>query len=228
MSKIIATAPVSNSQLTSFTLLVLLLVSFISFTVTAATLTISDNLVLRDVDDKAIEQGFLSNKKTITLSQGRHALVIKYEDVFEDLDFAEERLVKSDFFVVKFLVKEQQALILSTTKISDLAAAERFTKNPELILLDEAKQEIILTLEKLSDYKLAKQVTQVVTTLSAPVNDTQDNASISQVTKNEQRFSKEVISQVDAMPMLKYWWKKANSEEKANFLLFINEKENHN
>jgi uncharacterized protein YccT (UPF0319 family) len=198
--------------------------SFVMVTASATQLIISENLVLRDIDDKAIEQGFLSKKQSITLSQGDHTLVLKYKDVFEDIDFAEERLVESDYFVVKFLVNEQQTLNLSTTKIRDLVAAERFAKNPELILLDEDKQEIILGLEKLSDYELAKQVTQVVTTLSVPVDNALSNSDVSQTNKNEQSFSQEVINQVDAIPMLKYWWKKANKEEKANFLRFINEK----
>ena len=74
------------------------------------------------------------------LSQGKHVLVLKYKDVFEDLEFGEERLVKSDYFVVKFSVKNQQELLLSTSNIYDLAAAERFIKSPELNLSDERKQ----------------------------------------------------------------------------------------
>jgi len=205
-----------------------MLVSFVSINVNAAELKITDNIVLRDVDDKVIEQGFLSKKQLITLSEGKHSLVLKYKDVFEDIDFAEERLVKSDYFVVKFVVEGQQSLTLSTTKINDLAAAERFAQKPELILLDEDNQEVVLTLQKLSDYELAKQVTQVVTTLSYPADSVQSNTKASKVNKNEQTFNDNVINQVDAVPMLKYWWKKANQVEKTNFLNFIknNQKDN--
>lgn len=216
-------AKLLNNTLLSYVCASVLLCSFIAVKASAAELTVTDNLILRDVDDKAVEHGFLSKKQTIELSPGKHVLVIKYKDVFEDLDFAEERLVKSDYFVVKFKVNQQQTLILSTTKIQDLAAAERFAKNPELILLDEDKQEIVLALEKLSDYELAKQVTQVVTTLSAPVDNRQSSAKENTTNKNEQTFTKDVINHVDAVPMLKYWWKKANQTEKANFLRFINE-----
>jgi len=206
----------------------MMLVSFVSINVNAAELKITDNIVLRDVDDKVIEQGFLSKKQLITLSEGKHSLVLKYKDVFEDIDFAEERLVKSDYFVVKFVVEGQQSLTLSTTKINDLAAAERFAQKPELILLDEDNQEVVLTLQKLSDYELAKQVTQVVTTLSYPADSVQSNTKASKVNKNEQTFNDNVINQVDAVPMLKYWWKKANQVEKTNFLNFIknNQKDN--
>jgi len=227
--KFIAKAYSANSQLARNLFPALLLVSGISFTATATTLTITDNLVLRDVDDKAVDTGFFSRKNTINLAQGSHTLVLKYKDVFEDLDMGEESLIKSDYFVVKFLIKEQQALILSTTKIRDLAAAERFSRSPELILLDEAKQEVVLELQKLSDYELAKQVTQVVSKLSVPVLEAQNNSHVSSVSnasntnKDEQIFNKKVINNIDAVPMLKYWWQKATQEEKAHFLHFINE-----
>ena len=209
-----------NKSLLSYFCASILICGFVAVKVNAASLTVTDNLVLRDVDNKAVEHGFLSKKQTIDLSQGEHALVIKYKDVFEDLDMGEDRLVKSDYFVVKLVVKNQQKLFLSTSKISDLASAERFAKNPELVLLDENKQEMVLELETLSDYKLGQQVTKVVTTLSSPAVIAQNNGTVS--TPDTQNFSSQVINKVDTVPMLKYWWQKANKDEKADFLNFIN------
>jgi uncharacterized protein YccT (UPF0319 family) len=209
-----------NKSLLSYFCASFLICGFVAVKVNAASLTVTDNLVLRDVDNKAVEHGFLSKKQTIDLSQGEHALVIKYKDVFEDLDMGEDRLVKSDYFVVKLVVKNQQELFLSTSKISDLASAERFAKNPELVLLDENKQEMVLELETLSDYKLGQQVTKVVTTLSSPAVIAQNNGTVS--TPDTQNFSSQVINKVDTVPMLKYWWQKANKDEKADFLNFIN------
>jgi uncharacterized protein YccT (UPF0319 family) len=209
-----------NNSLLSYFCASILLCSFVAVKVNAASLTVTNNLVLRDVDDKAVEHGFLSKKQTIDLTQGEHALVIKYKDVFEDLDMGEDRLVKSDYFVVKLVVKNQQKLFLSTSKISDLASAERFAKNPELVLLDENKQEMVLELETLSDYKLGQQVTKVVTTLSSPAVIAQTNGTTS--TSGTQDFNNQVINKVDTVPMLKYWWQKASKDEKEDFLNFIN------
>lgn len=200
----------------------LLLSSFATFSVNAAKFSITDNLIIRDIDDKSVEQGFLKNKQMFELTQGKHILVLKYKDVFEDLEFGEERLVKSDYFVVKFTVESQQELLLSTSNINDLAAAERFVKSPELNLLDEHKQEIVLALETLKDYELAKQVTKVVTTLSTPVVSAKSNEKITTTTESEQAFNTQVINNVDTVPMLKYWWQKANRDEKNSFLDFIN------
>ncbi len=213
-----------NNSLLSYLCASLLLGSFIAVKANAATLTVTDNLILRDVDDKAVEHGFLSKKRTIDLTQGKHTLVIKYKDVFEDLDMGEDRLVKSDYFVVKLVVENQQELFLSTSKISDLASAERFVQSPEVILLDENKQELVLELETLSDYKLGKQVTKVVTTLSAPVVISQSNSPTITTAVDSQAFNNKVINKVDTVPMLKYWWQKASKDEKEDFLKFINKK----
>ncbi len=189
-------------------------------TSSAASLTISDNLVLRDIDDKAIEHGFFSQKKIIELSAGAHTLVLKYKDVFEDLDMAEERLVTSDYFVIKFTVENQQKLLLSTNKISNLSDAERFAQSPELTLFDEKKHSIVLVLQKLDDYELAKQVNNVLTRLTeteiTPINVSTDNNKH----ENEQDFNDKVIEKVDVVPMLKYWWKKASDAEKEQFFDF--------
>lgn len=211
-----------NKTLVSFLCGTLLLCSFITTKVSAATLTITDNLIIRDLDDKAVDHGFLSKNQVIELTQGKHVLVLKYKDVFEDLEFAEERLVKSDYFVVKFIVENQQELLLTTSKINDLADAESFVKSPELSLFDEHKQEVVLDLETLSDYELAKQVTKVVTTLSAPaIMSKVDSKTMSPIT-DDQAFSTKVINNVDTVPMLKYWWQKASKDEKESFLDFIN------
>ncbi|NQY48445.1 MAG: DUF2057 domain-containing protein [Colwellia sp.] len=213
--------PSLNAKLVTYLIFSVLLCSFFTFKVNATKLTLADNLILHDVDDKAVEHGFLSKKQSINLTQGEHTLVIKYKDVFEDLDFAEERLVTSDYFVVKFTLDKQQALFLSTSNIRGLAAAERFANAPEVILLDEKKQEVVLALETLSDYKLAKQVTKVITTLSEPVVTTQSNNTAINVTTNEQVFNNKVIENLNAVPMLKYWWQKASHAEKASFIEFI-------
>jgi uncharacterized protein YccT (UPF0319 family) len=211
------------NRLVSYLCNSVLLCSFITLNVSAAKLTITDNLVLRDIDDKAVEQSFLSTQQTVELTQGQHTLVIKYKDVFEDLDMGEERLVKSDYFVVKFQVENQQALFLSTIKINNLAQAERFVRSPELTLIDEHDNALILALEKLSDYELSKQVTKVVTTLSVPVVVTKNTNETTNIAKETQDFNQKVINEVDAVPMLKFWWHKASKNEQEDFLHFINE-----
>jgi len=209
----------------------------------AATLSIADNLVLREFDDKRLNDGFFADTfastKSIDLSKGRHTLLIKYKDVYEDLDFAEERLIESDFFIVKFTLAEQQTLRLKTPTIQNLTAAEKFAQAPEIILLDENNLALILQLEKYSDYKLAKQVEKVVKTLPVTSPDTEltkkraeqvlvtnSNDTVVNPIKNasldeEQAFNDQVLSQTKSLPMLKYWWQQASDKDKEDFILYM-------
>ncbi|MEI6893079.1 MAG: DUF2057 domain-containing protein [Colwellia sp.] len=214
--------PIKSRRLMSYLFALLLPITFISFKVTAITLTFSDNLVIRDLDGKTVEHGFFSTNQKLALTQGKHTLVLKYKDVFEDIDFNDERVVNSDYFVVKFTLEDQQTLFLTTSEISNLAAAERFAKAPELILLDENSKELRLNLETLSDYELAKQVTKAVSILTAPVVKSTSNTLTNSANKENKDFEQKVFNEVDAVPMLKYWWQKASKTQKTHFLQFIN------
>ena len=216
-----------------------LLISAFSWNISAATLSVSDNLVLRELDDKRLSDGFFadafSNTAAIELSKGSHTLLIKYKDVYEDIDFAEERLVESEFFIVKFTLNEQQHLKLRTPDIKGLSAAEKFAQSPEIMLLDENAIALPLTLEKQSDYKLAKQVEKVVTALpiqSQKVNESNQvslsnkhTGSVEQVNVNstaeKQSFNEQVLSKTQSLPMLKYWWQKASDKDKEDFILYV-------
>lgn len=204
-----------------------LCLAFTSANTYAATLTYSDNLIIRDIDDKAVEHGVFSKKTRFELHQGEHTIVVKYKDVFEDLEFAEDRLVKSDYFVVKFSVDSQKTLFLTTSEINNLAEAENFVKSPVVKVITDNKAELVLKLETLSDYDLAKQVAKVVTSIAIPSSPPSQGLNSQGVdiaedaTKNKTEFEKKVIEEVDAVPMLKFWWQKASAEQQVKFLEFV-------
>lgn len=210
------------------------LIFFFSNNLFAATLSIADNLVVRELDDKALDDSFFSSKQSIQLSKGSHTLLIKYKDVYEDLDFAEERLVESELFIVKFDLTDQKKLKLMTPKIKNLSAAEKFSQSPEIIIVDENNTALVLQLEKHEDYKLAKQVKKVVTTLpnanvitsgNRQVNASSETISFSKkqddLPEEQQTFNEQVLTQAKSLPMLKYWWQKASAKDKQDFILYI-------
>jgi uncharacterized protein YccT (UPF0319 family) len=164
----------------------------------ATSVTISDNLVLKEVNDKALDVGFFSSKSNVDLPQGTHTLLVKYKDVFEDLDFAEERLVESDPFIIKFTLNNEKSLLLSTPEIKNLAAAEQFSHMPEIILADQKGKSLVLELVKYDDYKLANKVNLAVNYLVSeqatekPIN---DKVSDLAVTSEQTSFDS---SEVDA------------------------------
>jgi uncharacterized protein YccT (UPF0319 family) len=192
----------------------------ISLSLWATTFNVSDNLIVSEIDNKIVEHGLLSKQSTFTLNPGKHVIVVYYKDVFEDLDFAENRVVKSKDFVAKFSVTEETHLELTTIPIKNLAQAESFSKSPLLLLTDGNKGEIHIELENINDYRIAQQVNiavdkAIVEQTSIANNLTTTNISSPSPVKT-QSVSNTLI-QVNALTMLKYWWQNTSSEERESF-----------
>ena len=193
--------------------------STISTQALAATVNVSDNLVVSAVNDKRIENSFLHKKSSFELNQGEHALILRYKDVFEDLEFNEERRVESQDFVVKFTITDQDQLELSTVKIKNLAAAENFKRSPELQLKDDNNNQLSLSLEEVSDYKLAKQVDIAVSALAEnKVIQTQGSGLPAATVLTDKQTGTPIL--VNSLDMLKYWWQNASTDEKKRFKEF--------
>jgi uncharacterized protein YccT (UPF0319 family) len=205
--------------------------SAVSTQLLAATVNVSENLIISEVNDKTVDNGFIGQQSSFELSKGNHAFIIRYKDVFEDLDFAEERLVESQDFVVKFTITDQQKLKLSTVKIKNLKSAENFAKSPKLILLDRNNNQLPLSLEKVADYKLAKQVDIAVNSLASkqitppksPVLATTATVTKKSNTTATKTSADNTLLQINSLNMLKYWWQNASNDEKQRFKQFTKE-----
>jgi uncharacterized protein YccT (UPF0319 family) len=193
--------------------------SAISTQVLATTVNVSDNLIVSEVNNTSVDNGFISKQSSFELKQGNHALVLRYKDVFEDLEFAEDRLVKSQDFVVKFTITDQEQLKLSTIKIKNLAAAENFIKSPKLKLKDGQNNQLKVTLEKVSDYKLAKQVDRAVSALALNQTIPTKNSALTTSNVTTEKQANTSI-QLNSLTMLKYWWQNASMDEKQRFVQF--------
>ena len=209
-----------------------LLTSIVSLSAFGTTLTISDNLIVKEIDNQIVEHGFIGKKTTFAISPGKHAIRLLYKDVFEDLDFAEERVVKSKEFIVKFTTANEQQLNLTTVVISNLPQAEIFAKSPDLILTDEGNKAVSIELVDNDEYKISQQVNNAVnsyaskqlrqkeqnneTKTTSKVNETNKPKVVSTIAKIKQKPINTLI-QVKALPMLKYWWQNASDEEKEHF-----------
>lgn len=197
--------------------------SAISTHVLAATVSVSDNLIISAVNDKSVDNGYLVKKSTFELNQGDHALVIRYNDVFEDLDFGSEIRVQSQDFIVKFSITDQEQVELKTIKIKNLAAAKSFVKSPKLRLQDEHNNLLNLTLENLSEYKLAKQVDMAVNAIASTKTFQTINSALAASSVMTEKAANTSI-QVNSLSMLKYWWQNASADEKQRFKQFTNTK----
>lgn len=221
---------------------------FINFTTMAITIEVADNLEIKEVNDNSFNEGFFSKNKLIHITpeqlklKSTQTIVVRYKDVFEDFDLGQDRVIETEYFVIKFTPNGSQTYRLKTVLINDISDAEAFVSKPEVMLVSKTGQSIPLELETYADYKLAREVTRVVATLPAdsladsPV--TIDDEKIAVAVDNDiadlevettskindtrsQEFTNNVINKVDTLPMLKYWWQKATTKEKAAFVEFI-------
>ena len=191
---------------------------------------VSDNLIVSEVNNKAVDQGFFSKKSNFPIILGKNAVILRYKDVFEDLNFAEDRVVESNEFVVKFTVLSDDDLILKTEKIANLREAEAFSKKPVLILKDHNNNLIEMQLENVSDYKIEQQVNIAVNSyVTKQAVKEYETLQKNKVKKNtqvvsesvQQKTSDNTLIQIKAFPMLKYWWQNASNEEKKQFKEFL-------
>lgn len=215
-----------------YSLCFVLLTTIVSLSAFGTTLTVSDSLIVNEIDNQIVEHGFMGKKTTFTISQGKHVIRLLYKDVFEDLDFAEERVVKSKEFIVKFTTANEQQLNLTTVAINNLPKAEIFAKSPDLILTDESKNKVSIELVDNDEYKISQQVKIAVNSYASKqlrqkeqknetktitkVNKTNKPKVASTTAKIKQKPINTLI-QVKALPMLKYWWQNASDEEKEHF-----------
>ena len=195
--------------------------STISTQVLAATVNISDNLIVNELNGKVIDHKFIGQKRTFELNQGNHAIIVRYKDIFEDLDMGDESLVESQPFVVKFTVTDQELLALNTIAIKNLAAAEKFSKSPELNLKDEHNNEVKLTLVKVDEYRLAKQVDLVVNSLAVTKVIEAKTAESRPIVNQTAKALSHTSTEVKASSMLQYWWHNASSDEQQRFKQYI-------
>jgi uncharacterized protein YccT (UPF0319 family) len=195
--------------------------SAVSTQALAATVNVSKNLIVSEVNDKVVDHGFINKKYSFELPKGNHALIVRYKDVFEDLEFAQDRVIESQDFVVQFAITDQKKLNLSTAKIKNLSGAESFAKSPELQLLDQRNNPIKLILAEVSDYKLAKQVDIAVSTIATQQVIQSKNDGLTQSSAISSNKSQNALVPVNSLTMLTYWWQNASKDEKKRFKQLI-------
>jgi len=233
-----------------FTKIITMLLLLLSFVSSATTIEVAKNLEIKEVNDKPFSEGFFSNNKSIKIpaeqlnQQTTQTIVVRYKDVFEDFELGQDRVVETEYFVIKFALDKQSVLKLKTTTINDISEAESFVSKPEVMLVSNNGVSIPLELETYADYKLKREVTKVVATLPIDVSDKPlspkaeekiavaiDNdiadldvrTETNDIDNRSQEFTEKVMDKVNTLPMLKYWWQKASAKEKADFIAFIKE-----
>jgi len=208
---------------------------FVSLQASATKLVVEDSLMVKEIDNQVVSQGFLSQKTVFELTSGDHAVVLKYKDVYEDLDFGDEELVESPLFVVKFTTNNQGKITIKTPKIRNLKVAKHYAKMPEVLVSDSKQKQLSVEHQTYTEYKTEQEVSTVLAQIAKaapvvtrgtsiqPMEKTVIQALVlSKVGKASKVEKVKKVKTQSAKPMnnlsmLEYWWQQASDEEKAIF-----------
>ncbi len=205
---------------------------FISLHASAAKLIVEDSLIVKEVDNKTVNQSFLSQTTTFELTPGEHAVVLKYKDVYEDLDFGQEELVESAFFVAKFSSNDEGVITIKTPKISNLKVAKHYVKMPKVIVIDSNSNALSVEHQTYSEYKTEQEVSTVLAYMvkTKPAEIKTSPVQLAEKTMTKAIIAskvRKVLSKIETttpeaksmnnLLMLKYWWKQASKAEKNLF-----------
>ena len=218
-------------------LFVIAFCSINTYAVAQTTFIAPEALLVKEVDGKRISKSFFDKTTKVKLTKGINIVVLQYEDVFENLEISFDNFdtVKSEKFVIKFRVENQQQLTLSTPEIEDIFAAKKFAKSPEVFLLDENKQKIQLSYESFARYKARKELAEMKALANESTTSIAPNVAVTApMSMNIPTVPTQVSTQTlvkapknaqmpQSLSMLKFWWNNASKTEQETFKAFIQE-----
>lgn len=205
--------------------------------VNAASLTVPDVYVVKEMDGQKVSKGFFAKETEVALKKGEHILVLFYKDLFEDFEFGlgSSITVTSAPFVIKFILDEQQSLFLTSPKIKNQKSAKLYAKSPKVMLKDAKGEQLAIKYVDFAEYKAVKELNEMMVlaqkssanhskalalqastkAIVAPVPLMTENKSVVKKTETKTTLMPQ------SLPMLKFWWQKASPQEKAQFKQYI-------
>ncbi len=225
--------------------LLLLVIAFFSvntYAVAKTTLIAPEALLIKEVDGKKVSKSFFDKTTKVELAKGSHVVVLQYEDIFENLEisFDSYDTIKSKKFMIKFVVENQQQVMISTPEIGNLAAAKEFVQSPKVLLVDEKKQKVPFSYQSFARYKAKKELAEMKAlanestvsapkvvpnvTIAAPVSMNMPSSTASTQASTQTLVKAPKNAQMpQSLSMLKFWWNNASKKEQQIFKTFIQE-----
>ncbi len=220
-----------------YKLLLIILLLFTSQSY-ANTLVVPALFEVLKVDGKKFDSGFFRTEQSIKLVNGQHVILLRYEELFEDMENDDHTIVKSEPFVVMFNINQVPLKLVAKPNI-DEADALKFIEKPKVSLVDKNNTPVNSTTMLLSEFEqdqfqqvLAEKVVKASAmndnkasvktnhskpTIAANVNTMSDSKS----STNKEAKVQPVSSNVQdsrALDMLNYWWQQASAEQKQMFI----------
>lgn len=211
------------------------LLLFLSTFSYANTLIVPAQFDVLKVDGKNYDSSFFSVNQKIKLINGKHAVLLKYKELFDDPENDDHTTVKSEPFIVMFSMQGSPLELLSKVN-KDEEEARGFAENPLVRIVDSRGKEVGSKTMLLADYE-QKQFQVALLTQSqesgnsvesrSNIND-QDNSPSKKLTIPANTSTTIPSSAAGsseptpALEMLLYWWQQASEQQKQAFLSQLN------
>ena len=208
---------------------IIILLMTLAFNVHASVLTIPDNIIVLSVNGEEQVNSFFAKETQLTLEQGEHVLVLKYQDIFEGWD--DHTKVTSKPFIALFTLSKTQlqnsTLIMKTIVLEELAQAKRFSKNPHVVISTAQGKEIKVFNQSLIAFNAQLRFSQL-TNSNPNSNDEGEKMTGVATVENIKLVNADIctsnqghISELSRLARLKCLWHASSQMEQEAFVYFI-------
>ena len=184
----------------------------------AATLLSFDTLLIDRVDLRDMGMGLIGQRYQYLLSPGRHALVVRYADIW-DVNAGDHEKITSPAITVSFALEAGNTYQLSHAAIENIEASVEFAKKPVIHLINVGTGELVDVSFKVAERKNILSALNLVAG-SSEVNSTSKLAN-SHSLKNPVSDIAPLEIPSAGLSALKHAWLKSSQQDRSKFLQWI-------
>jgi uncharacterized protein YccT (UPF0319 family) len=186
-----------------------------------ATVRFNEELLPLQVNDKVIEHSLFSSVTKLDLVPGRYAVKLQYSDLYE-LEYDEHEVVESEAFWVELNIMTEGEYLITFERAEEVEEAKLFAKSPIVNIVTPDK----------NTYKADKNIRLTSQNHDSEWEEEHKPTHRENTVNNLGQAQKQAVTlhsrapiqnnvHPDAATMLEFWWKQANDEQRATFLLKI-------
>ena len=181
--------------------LLLGVMALLAFSAGANQITFPEVYDVLKVDGQERISNFFERKTEIPLTTGRHVILYRYNELFEDDDDGHTKIKSEPYVLV--LQKGQESVVVNNPDNLDEAQARKYAELPKLSINSESGAEVVFKTFALSEFE-QQQYRSVLDSQTEKVLQTSEK--------------KQTVSGANALNMLNYWWQQATEQERTEFL----------
>lgn len=183
-------------------------------------LLLPDTIKLIELNGQEQSFSFFESSTDVELMQGQNVLVLQYKELFDDYDNDDHTTIKSLSFIVILNNESNKDLSLLTEDINNLNEARNYAKDPQITIIDENQKNIQFFKQELKSYLASNKLPSLTQPAKQsiaeepkklPVDSFSNQINVTQINSNTP----------EALNMLKFWWRQASEQQRAEFLSVI-------